>query len=299
MFKKKPVPNLSHSQQLEAVQIFASTIGDVMAICSVSAKRKGEKLKKRFVVILKERVAREGVDRDLIFLNFKLSDGKPQICKKRFRLADICKLTANDDLSAEEFTIVTSKPYVFLARSREERDDFVCNLLHLFKEHLGKALPVEGVHLTDLKLSTDVNATADARFRRRSTFAATMSPGSTSASVVKGSGSLDDVTDAISAAEEEVLQNLLMDDSSVVNVEEYLGKLSVDQHLLEEANVHEMLSSEELILGVVADLHSLLNACEVLDQSFVDLKKHLYKNAKGQVMSLSKRNDNIDIESAS
>ena len=153
--------------------------------------------------------------------------------------------------------------------------------------------------MTDLKLSTDVNATADARFRRRSTFAAAMSPGSTSASVAKGSGSLEDVTDAISAAEEEVLQNLLTDDSSVVNVEEYLGKLSVDQHLLEEANVHEMLSSEELILGVVSDLHSLLNACEVLDQSFVDLKKHLYKNAKGQVMSLSKRNDNIDIESAS
>jgi len=27
--------------------------------------------------------------------------------------------------------------------------------------------------------------------------------------------------------------------------------------------VHEMLSSEELILGVVADLHSLLNSCQV------------------------------------
>ena len=52
MFKKKPVPNLSHSQQLEAVHICASTIGDVMAICSVSAKRKGEKLKKRFVIAL-------------------------------------------------------------------------------------------------------------------------------------------------------------------------------------------------------------------------------------------------------
>ena len=61
MFKKKPVPNLSHSQQLEAVHICASTIGDVMTICSVSAKRKGEKLKKRFVVSLKERVAREGL----------------------------------------------------------------------------------------------------------------------------------------------------------------------------------------------------------------------------------------------
>jgi hypothetical protein len=123
------------------------------------------------------------------------------------------------------------------------------------------------------------------------------------------------VADAISAAEEDVLQNLLLPDSSVINVEEYLSKMSVDQHLLEEANVHEMLSSEELILGVVADLHSLLYAtplpsvyfrnilsrhsCEVLGDSFVDLKKHLYKNAKAQVMSLSKRNDNIDIESAS
>jgi hypothetical protein len=293
MFKKKPVPNLSHSQQLEAVQNFASTIGDIMAICSVSAKRKGEKLKKRFVVIMKEKVAG-----DLIFINFKLSDAKPQLCKKRFRLADICKLTANDDLSAEEFTIITSKPYVFLARSREERDDFVCNLLHLFKEHVGKALPVDGINLTDLKFSSDAHASADARFRRRSTFAAAMSPNSsTSASVVRGT--LDEVTDAISAAEEEVLQNLLMPDSSVINVEEYLSKLSVDQSLLEEANVHEMLSSEELILGVVADLHALQNACEVLDQSFADLKKHLYKNAKGQVMSLSKRNDNIDIESTS
>ena len=27
--------------------------------------------------------------------------------------------------------------------------------------------------------------------------------------------------------------------------------------------MHEMLSSEELILGVVADLHSLLNSCQV------------------------------------
>jgi hypothetical protein len=298
MFKKKPVAILSHSQQLDAVQNFASTIGDVMAICSVSAKRKGEKLKKRFVVILKEKGAREDGQHDLIFMNFKLSDAKPQLCKKRFRLADISKLTANDDLSAEEFTIITSKPYVFLARSREERDDFVCNLLHLFKEHAGKALPVDGINLTDLKFSTDAHASADARFRRRSTFTAATSPSSTtSASVVRGT--LDEVTDAISAAEEEVLQNLLMPDSSVINVEEYLEKLSVDQHLLEEANVHEMLSSEDLILGVVADLHALQNACEVLDQSFVELKKNLYKNAKGQVMSLSKRNDNIDIESAS
>ena len=96
MFKKKPVAILSHSQQLDAVQNFASTIGDVMAICSVSAKRKGEKLKKRFVVILKEKGAREDGQRDLIFMNFKLSDAKPQLCKKRFRLADISKLTAND-----------------------------------------------------------------------------------------------------------------------------------------------------------------------------------------------------------
>jgi hypothetical protein len=152
MFKKKPVTNLSHSQQLEAVQAFAAATGDVMAICSVSAKRKGEKLKKRFIVILKEKVARDGAQYDLNFINIKLSDAKPQLCKKRFRLCDISKLTANDDLSAEEFTIITSKPYVFLARSREERDDFVCNLLHLFKEHVGKALPVEGVNLTDLKL---------------------------------------------------------------------------------------------------------------------------------------------------
>ncbi len=57
MFKKKAAPNLSHSQQLEAITAFAGTIGDVMAICSVSAKRKGEKLKKRFVVILKEKKA--------------------------------------------------------------------------------------------------------------------------------------------------------------------------------------------------------------------------------------------------
>ncbi len=55
MFKKKAAANLSHSQQLEAITTFAATIGDVMAICSVSAKRKGEKLKKRFVVILKEK----------------------------------------------------------------------------------------------------------------------------------------------------------------------------------------------------------------------------------------------------
>ena len=300
MFKKKPVRILSHSQQLEAVQAFAAAIGEVMAICSVSAKRKGEKLKKRFVVILKEKEAREVAQRDFSFINVKLSDAKPQLCKKRFHLGDISKLTANDDLSAEEFTIITSKPYVFLARSREERDDFVCNLLHLFKEHVGRALPVEGINLTDLKLNTDSHANADARFRRRSTFTSAMSPSSpSSATVVKGSGSLEDVADAISAAEEDVLQNLLMPDSSVINVEEYLSKMSVDQHLLEEANVHEMLSSEELILGVVADLHSLLHSCEVLDKSFVDLKKNLYKNAKGQVMSLSKRNDNIDIESAS
>ena len=299
MFKKKPAPNLSHSQQVEAVQAFASTIGDVIAICSVSAKRKGEKLKKRFVVILKEKTAREG---DLTFTNFKLrhSDAKPQLCKKRFRLGDICKLTANDELSAEEFTIITSKPYVFLARSREERDDFVCNLLHLFKEHLGKALPIEGIDLTDLKLSTDTHAAADARFRRRSTFASAMSPSTaSSSSAVRGSGNLHEVVDALSAAEEEVLQNLLTSDSSVINVEEYLSKMSIDQNLLEEANVHEMLSSEDLILGVLSDLHSLHSSCLVLDQSFVDFKKSLYNNAKGQVMSLSKRNDNIDIESAS
>jgi hypothetical protein len=271
-----------------------------MAICSVSAKRKGEKLKKRFVVILKGKHARDGAERDLMFMNIKISDAKPQLCKKRFRLSDISKLTANDDLSAEEFTIVTSKPYVFLARSKDERDDFVCNLLHLFTEHTGKALPIEGINLTDLKISSDVHATADARFRRRNSFIAAVSPGTTvAASSVKGFGSLEDVADAISAAEEEVLQNLLAADSSVINVEEYLNKMCIDQSLLEEANVHEMLSSEELIRGVLVDINSLVTSCEVLDQSLADLKKDLYKNAKGQVMSLSKRNECIDIESAS
>ncbi|KAK9882783.1 hypothetical protein WA026_023201 [Henosepilachna vigintioctopunctata] len=228
---------------------------------------------------------------NISIVQIKQTDKQSFKRKRSWALAELKSLDGhNDSPDTQEFDMLFDKVYRWTASNIKERQSFIHNLWRQAKKHILKEMPTfKNVPITWI---TEYTMTPENKFEN--------------ADLMEMDNENDDEDfQAITEKEQEDLMNLMQECKfSIGNAEAFMEALVDELSMLDEKNVHCVLSSEKQVDSLMKNLNEAIEETERLemlldsyDEILCHVKETMEKmEKKNSMISIANRNNQLLLE---